>query len=123
MIFSVNVEDWSQSVLDRGNPITRRVWDSTVQILNLLDKHNIKATFFVQGLVAKTYPVLVEKIHLAGHEVASLGYSHKSIEKMYPAEFEQEMDRTIKTIQDERATFFFDQWKKTDVKQYNDLFY
>lgn len=100
MIFTVNVEDWSQSVLNRSNPISRRVWDNTLTLLDLLATHDTKATFFVQGQVAKTYPILVERIHRQGHEVASQAFTHKPIYSMTPNAFDRELEHSVKILQD-----------------------
>jgi len=53
-----------------------RVESNTRKILDLLDKYNIKATFFVLGWIAERKPGLVKEIHSRGHEIASHGYGH-----------------------------------------------
>ena len=45
MIFSIDVEDWAQSVLNPNNPVTNRVLDSTLRLLDILAEHDHKATF------------------------------------------------------------------------------
>ncbi len=47
------------------------------RILDLLDKHQIKGTFFVPGHTAEVYPDLVLEIHKRGHEVAHHNYLHE----------------------------------------------
>lgn len=51
--------------------------DVTPHILDILDKYNIKATFFVLGNRVKMYPDIVKKEYEAGHYIANHGYSHK----------------------------------------------
>ena len=46
-------------------------------ILDFLDKHNVKATFFILGSVAKDMPSIVYKIANFGHEIASHGMHHQ----------------------------------------------
>jgi peptidoglycan/xylan/chitin deacetylase (PgdA/CDA1 family) len=58
--FTVDVEDWYQSCIDFDAPITERVLKNTERILAILDRRNIKATFFVQGRVAETFPHLLQ---------------------------------------------------------------
>lgn len=70
MIFTVQVVDWQHSVLDKSLNISNNVWKNTVRMLDLLNKHDITATFFVENRVATKYPVLVRKIQAAHHEVA-----------------------------------------------------
>lgn len=43
----------------------------TQQILKVLDKHNVKATFYVLGGNAKAYPNLIKEIMSQGHDLGS----------------------------------------------------
>lgn len=49
----------------------------TVDILNLLKFHNIKANFFVLGSRVKLNPSIVKRAYEEGHYIANHGYSHK----------------------------------------------
>ncbi len=49
----------------------------TPRILDILDKYNIKATFFVLGNRVDTYPEIVKREYEEGHYVANHSYSHK----------------------------------------------
>lgn len=49
----------------------------TPKILEILDKYNIKATFFVVGYNVKAHPEIVKQAYGAGHYIANHGYSHK----------------------------------------------
>lgn len=46
------------------------------QLLSLLEKHNVKATFFVSGVCAQQNIDEIIKIKAAGHEIALHGYKH-----------------------------------------------
>ncbi|WP_443937879.1 polysaccharide deacetylase family protein [Pedobacter sp. MW01-1-1] len=48
----------------------------TIEILNLLDKHQVKATFFCTVTFAENIPDLIKRITSSGHELASHGYYH-----------------------------------------------
>jgi peptidoglycan/xylan/chitin deacetylase (PgdA/CDA1 family) len=48
------------------------------RILALLDEYGIKATWFVPGHTADTFPVTVAEIAADGHEVGHHGYCHES---------------------------------------------
>lgn len=48
----------------------------TISILNLLEKHDVKATFFCTVTFAENIPDLIERITSSGHELASHGYYH-----------------------------------------------
>ncbi|MHA2224519.1 MAG: polysaccharide deacetylase family protein [Candidatus Hodarchaeales archaeon] len=52
------------------------------RILSLLEKHDIKATFFVCGWVAETYPELTKEIVTNGHEIAAHGYLHENFDTL-----------------------------------------
>ena len=62
-------------------------------ILDLLERHDVRATFFVVGQVAEQYPDRVEAIVRAGHELAVHGYTHTSPAKLSRAEEEHELIR------------------------------
>lgn len=47
------------------------------RILKLLDRYDIKATFFIPGYIMDTYPDMAMSVHKAGHEIAHHGYLHE----------------------------------------------
>jgi peptidoglycan/xylan/chitin deacetylase (PgdA/CDA1 family) len=53
----------------------RGIWN----ILELLDKYKVKATFFVLGTTAEKYPETVQAAASAGHEIAGMGYGFESM--------------------------------------------
>lgn len=60
----------------------------TPEILDILDKHQIKATFFVIGVVAKSHPQVLRETIKRGHEIGNHSMyhdkiSHKSVEAIY----------------------------------------
>src|SRR5688572_6429727 len=50
----------------------------TVKILDLLERFNARATFFVIGRRAEEYPHLITEILSRGHEIANHTYTHPS---------------------------------------------
>ncbi|MGE5626868.1 MAG: polysaccharide deacetylase family protein [Solirubrobacterales bacterium] len=48
----------------------------TPEILNILDKYNVKATFFIVGSMATKYPDLVKEEYDKGHAIGNHTYSH-----------------------------------------------
>ncbi len=62
-------------------------------VLGLLERHGIRASFFVPGRVAERHPGRVEQILAAGHEVGHHGYTHTSPTKLSRAEEEDELLR------------------------------
>ncbi len=63
-------------------PPTERVVTNTKAILDLLKKHDTKATFFVLGDVAKHFPGLVKDIAADGHEVGVHSNEHYQLFKL-----------------------------------------
>ncbi len=64
----------------------------TRQILDILDKHNAKATFFVIGKNAKLYPDIVKEELERGHEIGNHTYSHPDLKKISASEFIDEIN-------------------------------
>ena len=69
-------------------------------ILGMLERHGLKATFFVPGVTAETYPDSVQAIIHAGHEVAVHGYTHTSPTNLSPAEEEETLIRARHILED-----------------------
>jgi peptidoglycan/xylan/chitin deacetylase (PgdA/CDA1 family) len=64
---------------------------ATPQVLQLLLKHQVKATFFVTGKKASEHPELIKEILLHGHSIGNHSYIHDNLL----------MFRRIKTIANE----------------------
>lgn len=99
-VLTIDVEDWPQSTLDPGLPITERVRDNTLRILDLLAGGGVRATFFVLGLVAGRFPDLVRRIQAGGHEVACHGHAHGPVHAMDPGAFRADLRRSRSLIED-----------------------
>ena len=105
--FSVDVEDYFQ-VAALASAIPRESWPdresrverNTDRILALLEERGIHGTFFVLGWIAERHPMLVRRIAVAGHEIASHGYSHQLIYTQSPAEFRAETVRSKHLLED-----------------------
>lgn len=99
-MLTIDVEDWYMDTDISLWPMYEdRIVKSTNRILELLDLSNTKATFFILGYVAEHFPELIEKIKQNGHEIASHGYSHKSILSQTPEEFEEDLSKSIKILE------------------------
>jgi polysaccharide deacetylase family protein (PEP-CTERM system associated) len=72
-----------------------RIVANTQRILDLLDKRNVKATFFVLGWFAEHVPDLIREVERRGHEIATHGYSHTVLTAMTPDEFENDLKRAL----------------------------
>jgi polysaccharide deacetylase family protein (PEP-CTERM system associated) len=106
---TVDVEDWYQSSVDYDAPISGRVVRNTDRLLLLLDEHQVRGTFFVQGLVAEAFPSLVRRVVAEGHDVQSHGFSHRPLFAMSPDQLRAELRRARSAIEDacgRRLTMF-----------------
>lgn len=108
-ILSINLEDYFQ-VAPVRQVIPQRYWPrfalrvekSTLTALDMLDRHNQKATFFVLGWIADRCPDLVAEVARRGHDVASKGYFHRHYAQFTPADFRADFARSRDAI--ERVT-------------------
>ncbi len=71
-------------------------------ILETLQNHDIKCTFFLVGNWAERFPEEAMKIREAGHEIASHGYDHSHYQKLSEAEMRADMEKSEAAI--EKAT-------------------
>ena len=58
----------------------------TERILDILDKYNVKATFFVIGVNIENYPETLKSIYSRGHEIGNHSYDHSN-EKNFGREY------------------------------------
>lgn len=77
-----------------------RVLLGTHRILDILEEHSVRATFFIVGWVAERHPALVRTIRERGHEVGCHGYAHLPIYAMSPMEFQDDLRRAKRAIED-----------------------
>ena len=105
-LLTVLVEDYFH-VGAFENLIQQRNWSNfepryrqnTIKTLDLLDRYNAKATFFVLGWIAEQDPELIREIAARGHEVASRGYYHRGLRNLTDEEFREDLRRTSRVIE------------------------
>jgi peptidoglycan-N-acetylglucosamine deacetylase len=73
-------------------------------ILDSLERHAIKATFFVVGRNVELYPDKVAAIASGGHEIAVHGYTHTPPARLSPDEEEAELARARSLLEGVGAT-------------------
>jgi len=90
---------WNNKFLGKiKNKEKRSIRQSSIGLLNLLDEYDIKATFFILGSSAEDHPDIVKEILERGHEIALHGYSHQAIFRFSKKEFEKEISRSLRII-------------------------
>ena len=101
---SFDFEHWHSATLLRPevtDPVDH-IADSAAIILDLLDRHDVRATFFIVGEVAEEYPDLIAELRDAGHEIASHGHTHTPLFDLTPEELAGELTASASAI--ERAS-------------------
>lgn len=104
--FSVDLEDFFQ-VSAFNDVITRDDWKafsprvelSVERLRTLLNRHNVKATFFCLGWIAEHFPTLIQKLAEDGHEIASHGYHHQRVYSLTPEQFAEDIGRTKQLLE------------------------
>ena len=104
---TIDVEDYFQ-VSAFANHISRDDWPhlpcrverNMDIILELLDEHETRATFFTLGWIAERYPEMVRRIADNGHELASHGYHHLRANEQTIDEFRQDVNRSKGLLED-----------------------
>jgi polysaccharide deacetylase family protein (PEP-CTERM system associated) len=92
--FTVDVEEHFQ-VAAFERHVARESWDAlesrvatnVARLLELLERHGARGTFFILGWVAERQPAMVQAIARAGHEIASHGWDHRRVTQQTPEEF------------------------------------
>ena len=100
---NANKKQVSLTFDDGPNPIYTPI------ILDILDKYNAKATFFVVGKMADRYPDLVREILKRGHEVANHSQTHPNITKLTDNQVLSELLECrlgVRVMTEEEMTFF-----------------
>ena len=107
--WSIDVEDWFHILEYARAPDPsawrqqeQRVQIGTMRMLDLLDRHAVKATFFVLGWVAEVAPDLVAEIARRGHDVGSHSHLHTLVSHQTPDSFARDLDQSLTAIH--RAT-------------------
>ncbi|MEQ8783520.1 MAG: DUF3473 domain-containing protein [Roseibium album] len=102
-----DVEDYFQvaafdAAIDRNSwdRLPLRVEKNTLLLLELLARHQVKATFYILGWIAEKVPGLVREIAECGHEVACHGYGHKLVYHQSPQEFRDETRRSKRILEE-----------------------
>ncbi len=69
-------------------------------MLQILEKNNVKATFFITGRWAANNPELTKRIAEKGHELGNHGYSHASPNNLSRAGNRKEIEKTLQILKD-----------------------
>ncbi|WP_042683334.1 polysaccharide deacetylase family sporulation protein PdaB [Anaerosalibacter massiliensis] len=71
----------------------------TNEILDILDKYEIKTTFFLVGFWVDKYPEKVKEIHERGHDIGNHSTTHPYMSKLSEEQILKELDKTGNKIE------------------------
>lgn len=102
---SFDVEEYFQVANLRGH-FRREDWDGVApridvgmsRILDALERHGARATFFFLGWIAERHPRLVERCLAGGHEIASHGYEHLFLRDLGIEGLERDLELTERAL-------------------------
>jgi peptidoglycan/xylan/chitin deacetylase (PgdA/CDA1 family) len=76
----------------------------TMHLLDVLARHNAKATFFLIGSYVRQRPEIARAVLAAGHEIGNHTYSHPNLVLVSGRRLRQELDDCRKALQDALGT-------------------
>jgi polysaccharide deacetylase family protein (PEP-CTERM system associated) len=105
--FTVDVEEYFQ-VKALESAVSREEWISCPSrlaasidaLLETLDRHGARGTFFVLGWIAAHRPEVVRAISAAGHEIASHGYWHERVTALDREAFREDVRSSKQILED-----------------------
>jgi polysaccharide deacetylase family protein (PEP-CTERM system associated) len=109
-VLTVDVEEWFHVCgvpglegPEQWRRLPSRVDADVDRLLELLERHRARATFFVLGWLAETRPGLVGRIASAGHEIGCHSHLHQPVNGLEPASFEVDLERSLALLRDQAA--------------------
>ncbi|WP_124727533.1 polysaccharide deacetylase family protein [Staphylospora marina] len=103
----VSLEDLGAEPIYRGNPEKRMTalmvnvaWgtEHIPDMLAILRRENVKATFFLDGSWLQKNPDMARRIHAEGHEIGNHAWSHPLMSRISRGQIEREIGRTNELI-------------------------
>lgn len=91
--------------IDPNKPMVALTYDdgpsssATTRVLNTLEKHNARATFFVVGSRVDSYKSQIQRIHSLNCEIGNHSYNHKTLTSISASEVRNELDKTADKVE------------------------
>jgi len=106
VILGIDVEEWYQTMAfssyeNENGPalIPHYAINGVKWLLDILEKTQSTATFFINGELADEIPDIVSLIDKRGFEIASHGYCHLLKTEITPQQMQAEIEKSVKLLQ------------------------
>lgn len=105
---TIHLNELTPSPIYRGHPdkpmvslIINVAWGNEYlpEMLAALKKHQVKASFFLEGRWVKNNPELAKMIVSAGHEVGNHSYTHPDMKRISAAQTREQLVKTNEVIE------------------------
>ena len=101
-ILTFDIEEWYlEKILHGGREFRYQQFDKAFErVLDELEGHGFKATFFCVGKIATDFPRVIREIVSRGHEVGCHSHEHIWVNKMTEAQLKNDTLNAIKALED-----------------------
>lgn len=105
-ILTFDIEEWfhlldnetTQGVVQwQRYPV--RIYENMDRIFSVLERHNQKATFFVIGWIAQTYPDVIKRIVANGYDIGFHTTNHELMHQLTPEAFYNDLHVGLDTLE------------------------
>jgi len=99
-VFSIDVEEWYhlEYFKNSNTDKSKSVMDGLYTFIKIIDKHNIKASFFIVGELIQTLKKAIKKLDIEGHDIGLHSYFHKRPVVQNIKEFIKDTEDTLSEI-------------------------
>ena len=96
-VFSIDVEEWYHLEYFKNSDTdkSKSVMDGLHTFIKIVNKHNIKASFFIVGELIQTLKKTIIKLNKEGHDIGLHSYFHKSPIVQNMNEFIKDTEDTV----------------------------
>lgn len=100
-ILTFDIEEWYIEKISGGRDYRYRQFDNILaKLLDVLDEHEITATFFCVGRMAMDFPEVIRRIMERGHEIGCHSHVHTWLNKMSEDILRKDTTEALKTLED-----------------------
>ena len=102
---SFEYDIYNQTIVDYNSPMIALTFDdgpihNTSRVLDILEKYNVKATFFILGSNIKGNEKIIKRMNNLGMEIGNHTYSHKLLTKLEDNKIKSEIEQVDDLIFD-----------------------